>query len=168
MNSLVVLHPSHCDSYLMSWWFLLRHWGAFSQSLGGPKAPKPELLINGKASFSGMYPRSITDLCCCQLAAAVAHLLPVLSWGHDTKIGSPASKSVAPILGHGTCVFLPSAKSALSCDRLHISFMFSFAVYLYPTKSPLRFFAKQYGVQGVSRTSTSFPHIPVSFWGKKM
>ena len=26
-----------------------------------------------------MYPRSITDMCCCQLASAVAHLLPVLT-----------------------------------------------------------------------------------------
>ena len=40
-------------------------------------------------------------------------------WGHNTKISSPASKSVVPILAHGVCV-LPSAKSALSCDRLHL------------------------------------------------
>ena len=30
--------------------------GAFSQSLGGPKAPKPEPQISGKASFSGIVP----------------------------------------------------------------------------------------------------------------
>ena len=54
-----------------------------------------------------IYIYSITDMCCCQLAAAVAHLLPVLNssgfwtpkWGHNTQIGSPASKFVAPILG---------------------------------------------------------------------
>ena len=39
--------------------FLLRQGAFFSQSLGGPKAPKPEPQISGKASFSGMYPRSI-------------------------------------------------------------------------------------------------------------
>ena len=56
-------------------------------------------------------------MCCCQRAAAVAHLLPVLNssclcfeapkqgqdsgpqkWGHHTKISSPASKFVASIL----------------------------------------------------------------------
>ena len=61
---------------------------------------------------------SITDMCCCQLASAVAHLLPALTssclcfvapkqgpdsgpqkWGHNTKISSPASKCVFPILG---------------------------------------------------------------------
>ena len=67
------------------------------------------------------YIYSITDMCCCQLAAAVAHLLPVLNssclcfvapkQGPDSgpkngatilkkrKISSPASKFVAPILG---------------------------------------------------------------------
>ena len=84
-------------------------------------------------------------MCCCQLAAAVAHLLPVLNssclcfvapkQGPDSgskngatipKIGSSASKFVAPIWAHGICV-LPSAKSALCCDRLHLSFMFSCA-----------------------------------------
>ena len=33
---------------------------AFSQSLGRPKAPKPEPQRSGKASFSGMFPRSIS------------------------------------------------------------------------------------------------------------
>ena len=47
-------------------------------------------------------------------------------WGHNTKISSPASKCVVPIWAHGVCV-LPSAKSALSCDRLHLPFMFSCA-----------------------------------------
>ena len=31
----------------------------FYASLGGPKAPKAEPQISGKASFSGMYPQSI-------------------------------------------------------------------------------------------------------------
>ena len=47
-------------------------------------------------------------------------------WGHNIKISSPASKCVVPIWAHGVCV-LPSAKSALSCDRLHLPFMFSCA-----------------------------------------
>ena len=90
------------------------------------------------------YVYSITDMCCCQLAAAVAHLLPVLNssclcfvapkQGPDSgpKNGATILKLVAqlpnltPILDHGICV-LPSAKSALSCDRLHLSFMFSCA-----------------------------------------
>ena len=74
--------------------------------------------MSGEANFSSMYPRSITDMCC-QLAAAVAYLLPVLNtvgpvcvcgpktgarfwtqkWGHNATSGSPASKFVAPILG---------------------------------------------------------------------
>ena len=59
-------------------------------------------------------------------------------WGHNTKMNSPASKFVIQFWAHGICV-LPSAKSALSCDRLHLSFMFScawcqdagFTVYIY-------------------------------------
>ena len=75
---LVVSRPSHLRFIPHVFVrFLLR--GAFSQNLGGPKAPKPEPQIGGKASFSGMYPWGITDMCCCQLAAAVAHLLPVLN-----------------------------------------------------------------------------------------
>jgi hypothetical protein len=122
--------------------FLLRHWGRFFSKPRWAQGPEPQ--IGGKASFSGMYPWGITDMRCCQLAAAVAHLLPVLNslfvfcgpktgarfwiqkWGHNTKIGSSASKFVAPIWAHGICV-LPSAKSALCCDRLHLSFMFSCA-----------------------------------------
>ena len=92
-----------------------------------------------------MYPRSITDMCCCQLAAAVAHLLPVLTssclcfvapkQGPDSgpKNGATILKLVAQLpnvwsqfWAHGICL-LPSAKSALSCDRLHLPFMFSCA-----------------------------------------
>ena len=63
----------------------------------------------------------------------------IQKWGHNTKVGSSASKFVAPIWAYGICV-LPSAKSALCCDRLHLSFMFScawcqdavfFTVYIY-------------------------------------
>ena len=62
-----------------------------------------------------MYPRSITDMCCCELVAAVAHLLPVLNSsclcfvapkqgpdsgpkkrGHNIKISSPASQFLGP------------------------------------------------------------------------
>ena len=116
--------------------------GAFSQSLGGPKALKPEPQSSGKESFSGMYPWSITDMCCCQPAAAVAHLLPVLKssrlrfvapkQGPDSgpQNGATILKLVAQLpnswpkfWAHVICV-LPSVKSALSCDRLHLSFMF--------------------------------------------
>ena len=95
------------------------------------------------------YICSITDMCCCQITAAVAHLLPVLSssclcfclcfvppnQGPDSgpKNGATILKLVAQlpnlwpqVWAHGICV-LPSAKSVLSCDRLHFSFMFSCA-----------------------------------------
>ena len=91
------------------------------------------------------YMYSITDMCCCQLAAAVAHLLPVLNssclcfvalkQGPDSghKNGTTILKVVAQLpnlwtqfWAYGKCVW-PSAKSALSCDRLHLSFMFSCA-----------------------------------------
>ena len=84
-------------------------------------------------------------MCCCHLAAAVAHLLSVLSssclcfvapkQGPDSgpKNGATILKLVARLpnlwpqfWAHGICV-LPSAKSALSFDRLHLSFMFSCA-----------------------------------------
>ena len=92
-----------------------------------------------------MYSRSITDMCCCQLASAVAHLLPALTssclcfvapkQGPDSgpKNGATILKLAAQLpnvwsqfWAHGVCV-LPSAKSALSCDRLHLPFMFSCA-----------------------------------------
>ena len=81
-------------------------------------------------------------MCCCQLAAAVAHLLPVLKssrlrfvapkQGPDSgpqnaatilKLGAQLPNSWPKFWAHGICV-LPSVKSALSCDRLHLSFMF--------------------------------------------
>ena len=84
-------------------------------------------------------------MCCCQLASAVAHLLPVLTssclcfvapkQGPDSgpKNGATILKLAAQLpnvwsqfWAHGVCV-LPSAKSALSCDRLHLPFMFSCA-----------------------------------------
>ena len=82
---------------------------------------------------------SITDMCCCQLASEVAHLLPVLTssclcfmapkQGPDSgsKNGATILKLVAQLhkfWAHGICV-LPSAKGALSCGRLHLPFMFS-------------------------------------------
>ena len=86
---------------------------------------------------------SITDMCCCQLAAAVAHLLPVLNssclcfvapkqgpdsgtqkWGHKTKMGFQICGLNCGPMVHGICV-LPPVKGALSCDRLHLSSMFS-------------------------------------------
>ena len=89
-----------------------------------------------------MYPRSITDTCCCQLAAAVAHLLPVLNssclcfvapkQGPDSgpQNGATILKLVAQlpnlwpqVWAPGICV-VPSAKSALSCDRLHLNSCF--------------------------------------------
>ena len=136
---------------------LLRLWGRFFSKPRWPKAPKPEPQISGKASASGMYPRSITDMCCCQLASTVAHLLPALTssclcfvapkQGPDSgpKNGATILKLAAQLpnvwsqfWAHGVCV-LPSAKSALSCDRLHLPFMFScawcqdagFTVYIY-------------------------------------
>ena len=45
-------------------------------------------------------------------------------WGHNIKISSSASKFVALILGPWYICVLPSAKNALSCNRLHLSFMF--------------------------------------------
>ena len=84
-------------------------------------------------------------MCCCQLASAVAHLLPALTssclcfvapkQGPDSgpKNGATILKLAAQLpnvwsqfWAHGVCV-LPSAKSALSCDRLHLPFMFSCA-----------------------------------------
>ena len=84
-------------------------------------------------------------MCCCQLASAVAHLLPALTssclcfvalkQGPDSgpKNGATILKLAAELpnvwsqfWAHGVCV-LPSAKSALSCDRLHLPFMFSCA-----------------------------------------
>ena len=93
----------------------------------------------------GCWFHSITDMCCCQLASAVAHLLPALTssclcfvapkQGPDSgpKNGATILKLAAQLpnvwsqfWAHGVCV-LPSAKSALSCDRLHLPFMFSCA-----------------------------------------
>ena len=93
----------------------------------------------------GCWFHSITDMCCCQLASAVAHLLPALTssclcfvapkQGPDSgpKNGATILKLAAELpnvwsqfWAHGVCV-LPSAKSALSCDRLHLPFMFSCA-----------------------------------------
>ena len=95
--------------------------------------------MNRKSNYS------ITDMCCCQLVSAVAHLLPVLTssclcfvapkQGPDSgpKNGATILKLAAQLpnvwfqfWAHGVCV-LPSAKSALSCDRLHLPFMFSCA-----------------------------------------
>ena len=82
-------------------------------------------------------------MCCCQLASAVAHLLPALASSclcfvapkqgpvSGPKNGATILKLAAQLpnvwsqfWAHGVCV-LPSAKSALSCDRLHLPFMFS-------------------------------------------
>ena len=83
-------------------------------------------------------------MCCCQLAAAVAHLLPVLissllcfvapkqgpnsgpKNGALLKLVAHLSNLWPQFWAHGICV-LPSAKSTLSCDRSHLSFMFSCA-----------------------------------------
>jgi len=84
-------------------------------------------------------------MCCCQIAVAVAHLLPVLNssclcfvapkQGPDSgpRNGATILKLIAQLpnlwpqfWAHDICVW-PSAKSALSCDRLHLSFMFSCA-----------------------------------------
>ena len=84
-------------------------------------------------------------MCCCQLASAVARLLPVLTssclcfvapkQGPDSgpQNGATILKLAAQLPNvwsqfwfHGVCV-LPSAKSALSCGRLHLPFMFSCA-----------------------------------------
>ena len=141
---LVVSRPSHLrfiPHVLVR--FLLRHWGRFFSKPRWAQGPEPQ--IGGKASFSGMYPWGITDMRCCQLAAAVAHLLPVLNssclcfvgpkQGPDSgpKKGATILKLIAQLPNlwpqfwtHGICV-LPSLKSALSCDRLHLSFMFSCA-----------------------------------------
>ena len=86
---------------------------------------------------------SITDMCCCQLAAAIARLLPVLNssclhfvapkQGPDSgpKIGATIRKLTAQLpnlwpqfCAHGICVFLPSVKNAFSCDRLFFIHVF--------------------------------------------
>ena len=88
------------------------------------------------------YVYGITDMCCCQLAAAVAHLLPVLNSSCLCFVAPKQGTDSGPKNGatihaqlpnlwpqfwaHGICV-LPSVKIALSCDRLHLSFMFSCA-----------------------------------------
>ena len=85
-----------------------------------------------------MYIYSLTDMCCCQLASAVAHLLPVLTssclcfvapeQGPDSgpktgatilKLGAQLPNLWPQFWAHGIC--------ALSCDRLHLPFMFSCA-----------------------------------------
>ena len=138
----IAIHTSCLGVYFIKFYQGIGIGGAFSQSLGGPKALKPEPQSSGKESFSGMYPWSITDMCCCQPAAAVAHLLPVLKssrlrfvapkQGPDSgpQNGATILKLVAQLpnswpkfWAHVICV-LPSVKSALSCDRLHLSFMF--------------------------------------------
>ena len=81
-------------------------------------------------------------MCCCQIAVAVAHLLPVLNSSCLCFVAPKQGTDSGPKNGatihaqlpnlwpqfwaHGICV-LPSVKIALSCDRLHLSFMFSCA-----------------------------------------
>ena len=116
------------------------------QSLAGPKAPKPEPQISGEANFSSMYPRSIgyVLLSACGgssiPAARIEYCRSCLCFvapkqGPDSgpKNGATMLQVVAQLpnlwlqfWAHGICV-LPSAKSALSCARLHLSFMFSCA-----------------------------------------
>ena len=83
----------------------------------------------------GCWFHSITDMCCCQLASAVVHLPPVLAssclcfvapkQGPDSGPQNVATilKLVAQLINFGPV--LPSAKSVLGCDRLHLPFMFS-------------------------------------------
>ena len=97
------------------------HWCSTTAGLGKARWTSDKNRLLQQVPYIYIYTHSITDMCCCQLAAAVAHLLPVLNssclcfvapkQGPDSgpkngstilkkrKISSPASKFVAPILG---------------------------------------------------------------------
>ena len=108
------------------------------------------------------------DLCCCQLAAAVAHLLPVLSC--NTKIGSPASKaskSVAPTLGHGTCVFLASCKERVQLRQVASFIHVFFRSILISNKISSTFFCQIiWGPRGEPHVHV-IPTYPCQFLGKE-
>ena len=137
---------SHAKKY--RWWKspIGHFWGIMILDLaqidhdGSPNTFSSPVYSNQKKIEMVMYIYiySITDMCCCQLASAVAHLLPVLTssclcfvapeQGPDSgpKNGATILKLVAQLpnlwpqfWAHGIC--------ALSCDRLHLPFMFSCA-----------------------------------------